>query len=104
MAVLEQLPAQYIIDGLRGTVDFYCYKGKFVARRWPRSPGKNRTTPVLAGSDRFTYIQQMGKELPKDIIEDYQRMASGTPYVWRDWMTRLFLAGHKIATTVLTDE
>lgn len=48
MAKLGSMPDTAIISGLKGTVDFYYYKGIPVARAWPRSPGKQRAPAVAA--------------------------------------------------------
>jgi len=48
LAKLKSMPNSNIISGLKGTVDFYYWKGIPVARQWPRSPGSNRSPSVKA--------------------------------------------------------
>ena len=48
MAKLIALPHQAIIDGFKGTIDFYVWKGLSVARKWPRSTMSGRDLSLKA--------------------------------------------------------
>ena len=93
MAKLEALPSQGIIDGFRGSVDFYYYLGIPVARKWPRSPGKTRTPKVEATAQQFAWVQQSLKSASPAIIQSWKDMHPEAPFTWRDWATRQTLAG-----------
>lgn len=93
MVKLKALPSQAIIDGFKGTADFYINMGIPCARAWPRSPGHRRTPSVEAQWIPFSYIQTLASILPAEIIDWYKEMAAGTPYTWKDYLTRAYIAG-----------
>lgn len=93
MAVLKQLPHQAIIDGFKGKVDFYLWKGIPCARMWPHWPKRDPTDPERAAQQSFAYITKAAAQLPEYIVDQYRRMAVGTPWTWRDLLTRSYLQG-----------
>lgn len=88
MARLKVLPHQAVIDGLKGKLDFYVMRGVPCVRRWPRSPGHRRSPAVEAGWPPFTYISSKWADLPQEIQDAYNEMASGTALSGRDFFTR----------------
>lgn len=93
VAIIPALPAQDIIDGLRGTIDFYCHDGLICVRKWPRSPGKHRSTDVQAQWPAFRYINKQASYLSPSLIASYQEMASGSRLTWKDLLVRAYLKG-----------
>jgi hypothetical protein len=93
VARLLAMPQQEVIDGFKGSVDFYEWKGIPVARRWPRSPGHNRVAAVQAQWAAFSEAQSAWSTLDPDVIAAYNAMAVGTDYTGRDMMTVGYIAG-----------
>ena len=101
MARLTALPAQSIVDGFRGVLDYYVWgacRGTPIpcARRWPRySRGAYPSSckpPTLA----FAWIMSNLDLIPENILEAYKAMASGTSLTWRDVAVRCYLNGSNV--------
>jgi len=93
MGKLKVMPQQAIIDGFKGTIDFYVYMGIPCFRKWPKSPGKLRAPAVMATWASFSYIANKWLLLPDEIRAAYEEMASGTGMTGRDMFTRSYLSG-----------
>jgi len=93
MAKLAQLPALNIIDGFKGTVDFYVHRGIPCARMWPRSPGHDRSPEVEAQWPAFAYAAREWKNLSKAMQRTYEQLAKGSGLTGRDMQIRAYLTG-----------
>lgn len=93
MVVLKKLPSQAIVDGFKGTVDFYMYKDTACARSWPRYYPRDPTAPERANQDAFAYVNQVARDLPVFIVDQYKRMAASTPFSWKDLIVRAYISG-----------
>lgn len=100
MAKIKKLPGQAIIDGFKGTLDFYVYMGINCVRKWPRSPGHNRAPAVQTQWPAFAFAGSYYANLPAAIREAYAAMVKGSPYTGRD----LFTSGYITRTTVRITE
>ena len=89
MAVIAKMPNQKIVDGLRGVIDFYLWKGVAVARMWPYWPPRKPHPREKANQDEWGKIARAARTLPPNIVQAYKDMARGTPYTWRDLFTSL---------------
>lgn len=56
MPVIKALPSPKVIRGLRGILDFYCWKGLNCVRTWPHIPPAHRTPASLASAATFGAI------------------------------------------------
>jgi len=88
MVKLAALPAREVIDGLKGTIDFYVQHGQVCARRWPRNrhagftPGSRSTWPhfkaalaaALASWPRFRELARI--------------QTNRTSWTWRDYLMK----------------
>jgi len=92
MAKLTKLPELAIISGFKGTIDFYVWKGQPCARRWPRSPGHNRAPAVQEGWPAFSYAASNWVNLPQEIKQLYNDMATGTKKTGKDLFIQSFMA------------
>ena len=93
MARLTKMPSQAIIDGFKGAVDFYLWKGIACARKWPVwRPRAPHYEEWLNQSD-FARINQAASSLPEEIITAYKQLAQGTPFTWKDLLVRTFMRG-----------
>jgi len=90
MAILNVKPEQAIIDGFKGKVDFYEWNGLPVARKWPRSPGHDRSPAVQATWPIFTAAVHAWPTLSPEIQQSYRDLAAGTTLSGRD----LFIKGY----------
>ena len=93
MARLVRMPAQIIIDGFKGVVDYYVCRGQPCARKWPHWRPRKSTPEELANQEDFSYITKVTRSLQPSIIEQYQRMAVSTPFTWRDLAIRAYMHG-----------
>jgi hypothetical protein len=98
VAKLAAMPSQAIIDGMKGFVDFYEYMGIPVARKWPRSPGHNRSPAVQAQWPLFKAVAQGWGELPATVKQAYKAMSLGTDYTARDMFTTSVISGLEYAS------
>ena len=93
MAVLDALPEQSIIDGFKGTVDYYVCRGIPCARSWPRRPRLPRAPGVEAGYAAFTYAARAWTSLSPQVQDAYRTMAHGGRMSGRDLFARSYIKG-----------
>ena len=87
------MPQQSIIDGFKGTLDYYLHDGVACARRWPRSPGHTRAPAVMAQWEAFSFAGSYWNNLSVEVKEAWNAMADGFPLTGRDLFTRSFISG-----------
>lgn len=87
------MPHQAIIDGYKGTIDFYIHRGIPCARSWPKSPGHIRSEPVMAQWAAFTYVSREWTNLSPHMQATYRHMATNSGLTGRDMFTRAYLRG-----------
>lgn len=90
---LLTLPNQGIIDGLKGTVDFYLYMGIPVARSWPRKPTKARSAKVQQTWPAFGYAAKEWLNLSKIVQDAYIKLATNSGLTGRDMQVRAYITG-----------
>ncbi len=93
MARLSVLPGQAIISGFKGSVDFYVYMGIPVARKWPRSPGRQRAPAVEAQWPSFTYSAKEWVNIDENVQAAYFELAEASGLNARDLQIRGYLSG-----------
>ena len=93
MARLTKLPSMKIIDGLKGSIDYYVHRGIPCARSWPRSPGKHRSAAVEARWPSFTVAAQEWKKLSPAVQASYNEFATTSGLSGRDLQVRGYLTG-----------
>lgn len=87
------MPAQAIIDGFKGAIDYYVHDGIPCVRKWPRSPGHRRAPAVEAQWPAFTVAAQLWADLPPEIQAAYNSMAQSSGLSGRDLAARAYLSG-----------
>lgn len=93
MAKLTQMPQQDIIDGYKGTIDYYVYMGIPCARAWPKSPGKSRSQNVMAQWPVFSYATKEWNNLSDSVKRAYEELATNSGLTGRDMQIRAYLQG-----------
>lgn len=93
MTKLTAMPAQNIIDGFKGVIDFYVYMGLPCVRSWPRSPGHHRSPGVEAQWEAFAWAASHWTSLAPQVQAAYRAMASGTRLSGRDIFTKSYING-----------
>lgn len=93
MAKLKNMVAQKVIDGFKGTLDFYYYMGIACVRRWPKSPGRLRSPAVRATWGEFTYASREWSNLSPEFRRTYEELSTGSGLSGRDMFTRAYLKG-----------
>ena len=93
MAIIKHMVAQKVIDGFKGTIDFYYYMGVPCARKWPKSPGKVRSPAVMAGWATFSYAAGEWNNLSPYVRRSYEILGSGSGLSGRDMFSRAYMKG-----------
>jgi len=91
VAKITKLPGQAIINGFKGTIDYYIYMGQPCVRSWPRAPTGERSKAVQAQWPAFTYVNKAYGYLSPAIIEIYRLNVSCTRHTAKDLCVRNFL-------------
>ena len=91
MAKLPKLPSLAVINGFKGTVDFYVHCGIACARAWPRSPGHRRAPAVEATWPAFTTATRLWNQLSPEVREAYNQMSAGLRLSGRDILIKGYL-------------
>ena len=92
MAIITNMPGLEIIDGFKGTLDFYVYMGLNCVRTWPRSPGKIRSPAVMAQWAAWRYIASQWNYLSPEVRRAYEQTATGSSLTGRDLFTKSFIS------------
>lgn len=91
MAKLGALPAQDIISGAKGTIDYYVLNGVAIVRKWPRRgpdtfpPSQRAQWPVFADA------VSLWTTLDPSVQAAYNAMASGSTMTGRDMMVKMYI-------------
>jgi len=93
MARLLRLPSQDIIDGYKGTIDYYIHRGIPCARSWPKSPGRIRSAAVMAQWQAWRYGSREWTNLSDTMQTHYRRIATNSGLTGRDMFMRAYLRG-----------
>lgn len=94
MAKLTNLPELAIIDGFKGTIDYYVHDGQPCARRWPRSPSAPRAPAVQAAWVAFSEATALWSILSPSIKEAYRQTAVTTNLTPRDLFTKSYITDY----------
>lgn len=92
MAKILKLPSAEIINGFKGTIDFYLWKRIPCVRKWPRSPGHKRAPLVEARWPAFAWAASNWNSLSPYIQDIYRAMAQSTNMSGRDLFVKGFIA------------
>lgn len=93
MAKIAAMPSTAIIDGFKGTIDYYVHDGQPCVRSWPRSPGKKRSAAVEEQWPAFTIASRLWNELSPEIQTSFNSMAQSSGLNGRDLAERAYLSG-----------
>jgi hypothetical protein len=93
MAKLTALPEAAIINGFKGTIDFYVHDGIACARRWPRSPSAPRAPAVQATWQVFKDGISLWPKLSPAVQAAYVEMSVGTTLTGRDYFMKDYMIG-----------
>lgn len=78
------------ILGLKGTLDFYQWKGLNVVRSWPRTNYSSLTPQTKAQWGWFRYITKQWKVISPSVGTAYAEMANGTQRAPRDYQFEVY--------------
>ncbi|MBA7567137.1 hypothetical protein ES708_08837 [subsurface metagenome] len=96
MAKIKKLPGTAIINGFKGVLDYYVWKGIACVRRWPRSPGHRRAPAVEAQWSAFSEATKLWQLLSPEVQDAYNQMAAGTHLTGRDIQVKTYLTNLSI--------
>ena len=86
------MPSMAIVDGFKGSIDFYYWRGIVCCRSWPKSPGHNRSPAVMAQWTAFAWASQNWGSLSVEVQDAYRRMSAGTKMSGRDMFVKSYLS------------
>jgi len=90
VAKITKMPGTAIVNGFKGTLDYYVHCGQVCVRSWPRSPGHDRAPAVEAQWPAFSWAASNWRELALPIKEAYNQLAVSTNLTGKD----LFIKGY----------
>ena len=90
MAKLDRLPSLRIIRTLKGSLDFYVFRGIPCVRRWPRNQHAGFTDGSRRTHSYFRLATQLPSRYPPAIREALQAQAGGSQRTWRDVATAAY--------------
>ncbi len=93
MATIEAMPGRDIIDGFKGTLDYYLCRGVPCVRKWPHWRKRTPTPEERANQDDFKHCTQLWSQLPDNVRAAWNAQAAGTPLTGRDIYTRAYMKG-----------
>lgn len=94
MATIPYMPSAEVIRAFRKVLDFYCFRGSFAVRSWPRSPRMPRSAPVQATGAVFgTFSTDVAASAP-EVRNVAESATASTRWTWKDLMVRA--AYHKL--------
>lgn len=93
MAVIAKMPSARIINGFKGVIDFYVYKGVSCARKWPKKPTGRRTPEVEAQWPVFQEAAALWAEISSVVRDAYEEMALATNLTAKDMFFRGYISG-----------
>lgn len=93
MVRLATLPNKAIIDGFKGVIDFYQWKGIACARRWPRWKPRTPTPIEATNQQHFAYINRLWSSLPANLKDAYNAMAAPSVYTGKDVLVIAYMKG-----------
>jgi len=96
MAKIKKLPGLAVINGFKGSIDFYVCRGIACVRKWPHSPGHKRAPAVEAQWTPFTEATRLWSMLSPAVQDAYSRMARGTNLTGRDLSVKCYLTNLSI--------
>jgi len=93
MGKLASMVSQNVIDGFKGKIDFYVYKGMPCFRRWPNKRRGQFSPAEMSGWAPFANSSRLWNELSPEIRAIYDSMASDSGLSGRDLFTRSYMSG-----------
>lgn len=90
MAIIKAMVGQKVIDGFKGTLDFYIHDGIACVRSWPRSQGKSQTPASVAQQPMFSYCSKLFSSLSPFVYQTYIDIAAKSGLHGKDWFTRAY--------------
>lgn len=104
MAKLGALPAQAIVDGFKGVIDYYVNHqtcdpelagpGIPCARSWPVTPPANRSPGEQVSWPAFAWATANWNSLSQEVQDAYKATAQGTNLTGRDLFTKAFITDY----------
>lgn len=91
MPVLKAPLDPVTIASLKGTLDYYLWRGLPVIRKWPRKPSAPRTAAVVASYTEFGLVAKLLSSLPAPWRQETEDDVANTNWTWRDeWTAALY--------------
>ena len=93
VALITAMTSEDIISGYKGTLDFYVHRGLNCVRKWPQSPGHNRSPAVMTGWTAFSYAAAEWKHLSPAVQQAYNQYSTNSGLTGRDLFMRAYIRG-----------
>lgn len=91
MARLNHMPNESVVQGLKGSLDFYYWFGMPVVRKWPRVGKYTPSAQELQARENFRdNIKALGA-MPAEAITSVPPFLLNNGWTWRDaWMASIY--------------
>jgi hypothetical protein len=93
MARLTNLPAQQLIDGFKGVLDYYLWLGIPCARKWPVWHKREPTAAEYANQELFAAVVTAWNDVDAVSRKAFFDLAVGTGLTARDMYVRASMKG-----------
>jgi hypothetical protein len=84
--------SQAMIDSLRGTIDFYYWRGIPVVRTWPKKSTVPASPAMLAARAAFTASRVDVKTVGPAVRAEWVATATGEKQAWLDYFTYAYMS------------
>jgi len=93
MVRLLEMPPQDVIDGFKGTIDYYLWKGIPCARSWPVYHPRQPYPSERTNQEAFSTANHLWPTLDEASQQTYFDLATGTGLSPRDMFVRAYMKG-----------
>ena len=88
MATVTILPGIEIIRAFRGVLDFYCFRGSYCVKSWPRKPAMPRSLPSQETATTFGQFSVQVAASAAPVRDSATAATQATDWTWKDLMYR----------------
>ena len=87
MPILDAPLDPVTVASLKGTLDYYLWRGLPVIRSWPRKPKMPRTPAVTQAFETFGQVARLFSQMDATAVQYGIDESNGTLWTWRDLWT-----------------
>lgn len=96
MATIAAMPEADIINGFKGVLDYYVYRGIPCVRRWPRYTPRTPTQAEASSQAAFSEAVAEWNNITPYVRSRYASMSSASTLSARDIFIKMYINGKSI--------